>query len=232
MNANPAPPVTGAGTYPRRLTPNRNANVASGTVSPGRPPGAFEPKGERDVKVLCRQCGSKFECATGAFNRAAKHGAPLFCSRRCAGLSRRKCKTAEQKRAEKAVYDKHRRSELADVIRAKKAEYHRRTYDPIVAAVKRKSRMPSHVEYCRRPEYREWKRGYDQKYRAALEYGEFADCFILMIDIRAEALAQMTDYEIRMSNGTLGKNQKRRRDYERLNSNKPEIGALGSASIP
>lgn len=184
------------------------------------------------MRIVCCQCGSEFERATGAFNRAAKIGAPLFCTRGCAGLSRRTHKTGDQKRAEKSAYDKRRRSELADIIRAKKAEYHRRTYDPVVAAVKRKARMPAHAEYCRRPEYREWKRGYDRQRRATLEYGEFADCFLLMLDIRTEALVQMSDYEIRLSNGTLGKNQKRRRDYERLDSNKPEIGALGNASIP
>lgn len=184
------------------------------------------------MRIVCCQCGSEFERATGAFNRAAKIGAPLFCTRGCAGLSRRTHKTGDQKRAEKSAYDKRRRSELADAIRAAKAEYHRRTYDPVAEAVKRKARMPAHAEYCRRPEYRKWKRGYDRQRRATLEYGEFADCFLLTLEIRNEALAQMTDYEIRMSKGTFGKSQKRRRAYDRLDSNKPEIGALGNASSP
>ncbi len=33
-------------------------------------------------------------------------------------------------------------------LKAKKAERHKRTYDPVKAAVVRKKRMPRHVEYC------------------------------------------------------------------------------------
>lgn len=137
----------------------------------------------------CAHCGVMATTASGAFNRAQKAGAPLYCGRECAGLGRRKGKSLEQRKAEKSAYDAARRVELADRIKAEKREYHLRTYDPVKAAEVRKRRMPYHVEYCRTPEYREWKREYDRKYRASKEYGEFAECFLLVMDIRAECLS-------------------------------------------
>ncbi|MDC9825654.1 hypothetical protein PRN20_18120 [Devosia sp. ZB163] len=175
----------------------------------------------------CAHCTATATTSNGNYNRAAKIGAPLYCGKECAGLARRKWKSPAQRKEEKRVYDAARRAELADEIKAAKRAYHLRTYDPAKAAVERKKRMPRHVEYCRRPEYRAWKRDYDRNYRAAKEYGEFAECFLLVMDIRAECLSQMTDYEIRLEKGTLSKTQKRRREYERANRKEPEVGPLG-----
>jgi hypothetical protein len=179
----------------------------------------------------CAHCGTPFTTTTSAFNRAARDGRPLYCNRTCSGLARRKHKSAEQRKAEKSAYDAARRVELADQIKAAKREHHKRTYDPAKAAVARKRRMPSHVEYCRRPEYREWKREYDRTYRAQKEYGAFADCFLFVMDIRAECLSQMTDYEIRYAKGGVAKTQQRRRDYERANREEPQIGPVGNLEL-
>ena len=176
----------------------------------------------------CPQCRCYGDKPAGHLNRSAKRGAPVYCSRECFGLAHRGPeKTPEQRKAEKKAYDARRRVAIADRLKAEKHAYHLRTYDPVKAAAVRKERMPYHVEYCRRPEYVEWKRGYDRQYRAR-EYGEFADCYLLVMDIRNECLSQQSDYEIRMSKGTFGKWQQRRRDYDRLDRKEPEIGPLGN----
>lgn len=184
------------------------------------------------VKFTCPQCRCFGEQPAGAVNRAAKRGAPVYCGRECAGLARRGPeKSTEQRKAEKSAYDARRRIVLADRIKAEKHAYYLRTYDPIKAAVERKKRMPKHVEYCRRPEYVAWKSEYDRKYRAEKEFGEFAECFLLIQDIRSECLAQQTDYEIRLSKGGIAKSQQRRRDYARLVRKDPEIGPLGNLEL-
>ena len=195
----------------------------------GNSPGCAEsPAGEF---YTCPQCGCAFKADASRANRAARIGSPLHCGKVCAGVARRKGKTTDQKRAEKAAYDAAYRAKNAEMLRVKKARYHEETYDPQQAAIARKRRMPWHVEYCRRPEYREKKQVYDQKHRAEKTYGDFAECFLLVMKIRGECLEQSTDYDIRQSGGTLNKKLKRRMDYDRTHSNKLEIGSLGNASI-
>lgn len=184
------------------------------------------------MQIKCAHCGKVAEKAVGAVNRARKVGLALYCNRTCAGLARRQPpKSVEQRKAEKSAYDANRRLVLADRSKAEKAAYHKRTYDPAKQRAYNQSRMPHHIEYCRRPEYREWKREYDRKYRASKEYGEFAECFLLVMDIRAECLSQMTDYEIRFAKGGVAKTQQRRRAYDRLNREEPENGALGDFEL-
>jgi hypothetical protein len=61
------------------------------------------------MEITCHHCGLKAEKPSGAINRSLNAGLKLFCSRVCFGLSRRKGKTAEQKKAEKAAYDQEYR---------------------------------------------------------------------------------------------------------------------------
>jgi hypothetical protein len=148
-------------------------------------------------------------------NRAEKKGANLFCDRACAGLFRRVQRPPEEKKALKAAYDARRREDLRDRLRAEKAAYHKRTYDPAKARNLRKATMPRHVEYCRRPAYRKWKADYDRKHRATKQFGPFAEAAILLGDLESEILSRATRYEIDLANGTLNKKLQRRRDYER-----------------
>lgn len=168
-----------------------------------------------NTTITCGHCGKLADKPTGAVNRAVASGLRIFCDRVCAGLGRQKHKTVEQKKAEKKVYDAAYRMTIADKLKVRKAEYHKRTYDPVKAAELRKKRMPRHVEYCRNPNYRAWKKTYDRQYRANKHFGEFAECFLLVMDIRGECLSRMTDYDIRQEKGTTSKSQKRKRDYER-----------------
>lgn len=176
----------------------------------------------------CSRCGNETNRPTGHVNRARARGDNLYCSRACSGFARRTGKTVEERKAEKSAYDREYRKRDPEELKARKAAYHKATYDPAKAAVERKAKSAQHAEYCRRPEYRQWKKAYDRQYRANKEYGEFADCFLLVMDIREECLSRMTDYEIRLEKGTLNKSTKRRRDYERSICNSPEIGTLGN----
>src|SRR5262245_23738158 len=124
------------------------------------------------MQVICPYCKRTVEKSTSAVNRSRKIGAPVYCGRTCAGFARRQWKSDAQKRLEKSEYDAEYRNKNAAKLRADKAARHKRTYDPASAAIERKKRMPMHVEYCRRPEYRAYKQQYDREYRAK-EYGEF-----------------------------------------------------------
>lgn len=128
--------------------------------------------------------------------------------------------TDEQKKEMKRLYDIEYRKKNAELLKQKKHAYFTKTYDPVEAAAKRKVRMPKHVEYCRRPEYVQWKQKYDEQYRAKKLYGEFWQAFLIVIEINKQVLQRASKYEISYSNGTLNKSQNRSRDYERLISNK------------
>ena len=161
----------------------------------------------------CPQCKREFEASSSRYGRAQKIQAPLYCGTECAGLARRlkEPPSDAERKAAKRVYDARRRIEKADEIKAKKREYFKRTYDPVKAAKDRKQKMPQHVEYCRRPEYKAWKREYDKRHRARKEFGEFSEAALLLQDIQLVIEQQATRYEIYRTNGTLNKAQTRRR---------------------
>lgn len=183
------------------------------------------------IQIECAYCGNLVFKQAGGINRSRRIGAPVFCDRLCFGLARRSNKTGEQRRAEKAAYDARRRASLAEEIKAAKRAYHKRTYDPAKAAIVRKGRMTYHVEYCRRSEYRAYKKTYDRQYRAKKYYGDFAECFLLVMDIRDECLRQQSDYEIRMAKGTFGKSQQRKRAHERSLRKEPKVGPVGNLEL-
>ncbi len=167
------------------------------------------------MTMICPQCSTQFEVRAGHANRAAKTGAPLYCGRVCAGLARRRAvplSEAERKEV-KRVYDAKRRAEKHDEICAKKLAHYYANHERFKAehAVYRARHMSRHVEYCRRLEYREWKKEYDRRYKAGLNFGEFAEAFMLLQDIENEVAARATRYEIYSANGTLNKAQTRRR---------------------
>lgn len=162
------------------------------------------------VKITCAHCGKTARKEAGAVSRSRRIGMRLFCNRKCAGIARRKGKTKAQIVEAKRVYDARRRIELADRLKAEKAAYHKRTYDPAKAAAVRAKRMPRHVEYCRRPEYRAKKQDYD-KQRRLKAVGEFAECVEILDQLNTEILSRMSKYEIRMANGYYDKQNEKRK---------------------
>lgn len=164
------------------------------------------------MRITCRYCGKKVDKPNGAVRRARKLGAPMFCNKKHAGLGRRKHKPKSQRKAEKAAYDRgYRKKNLARITAGKK-QYHKRTYDPVKAAKERKKRMPRHVEYCRQPKYRAYKQRYDRQYRAAKDYGPFADVAILTTELTRETKRRMTKSDIKQENQTNCKRYRRRHE--------------------
>lgn len=97
---------------------------------------------------------------------------------------------AERKR-KKADYDREYRSKNRELLKRKKASAYAK-WGPLHREEERKARqkrMPKHVEYCRRPEYRRKKAVYDRQ-REAAKYGEFAECSeilkVLMREIKRQ----------------------------------------------
>lgn len=162
------------------------------------------------MRYHCAHCGKVCDKPAGHVNRARERGLRLFCNRRCSSLGRRQHKTKAQKKEEKRLYDQEYRAKNLARIKSRKREYFQRTYDPVAAAEYRKRRMPKHVEYCRRPEYRVKKAAYDRKRRDA-EYGEFAEVARLTIELNQEIKGRMTNAEIKWENGISNKTQSRKR---------------------
>ena len=169
--------------------------------------------------IDCACCGLPFDCANGRINRAIKLGHPLYCGKVCAGKKRRVDISDAEKKEAKRLYDVEYRRKNAELLKQKKAEYFKATYDPQKAAIHRKQHMQRHVEYCRKPEYKEYKRRYDAEHRAKKEYGEFWQCFLIVASIDKEVSERASPLEINSQNGTLNKRQTRKREYERLNRN-------------
>ncbi len=173
--------------------------------------------------MICAQCSLDFACSTGRANQAAKREAPLYCGRECAGLARRRAvplTDAERKEA-KRVYDAQRRIDKAAEIKAYKAAHFKATYDPAKAAIERAKKMPRHVEYCRRPEYKVKKAAYDQRRKYA-EYGPFADAVMLLEQVEQEIRTRASRYEIYIANGrfTRSAQQRRRELWQTIKSNR------------
>lgn len=128
--------------------------------------------------------------------------------------------TDAEKKEIKRLYDIEYRKKNLELIKQKKHKWFKQSYDPIKAAAERKIKMPKHVEYCRRPEYVQWKQKYDEQYRAKKLYGEFWQAFLIVVAINEEVLKRASRYEIGYANGTVNKSQNRSREYERLIGNK------------
>lgn len=140
------------------------------------------------IKLICGICGKEYEKSAGHYNRAMKLGAPVYCGKICAGLGRRNNKTIEQKKAEKSQYDKEYRAKNVAVIDKKKKDYYEANKPAILEKMKdyRKKIMPRHVEYCRQPKYREYKKHYDKQYRAKKMFGELWESAIILTDLERE----------------------------------------------
>lgn len=177
------------------------------------------------MKFNCAYCGNESEKPAGHYNRSVSIGAPVYCGRTCAGLGRRNNKTIEQKKADKAEYDKKFRKEYTEEIKQKKAEAFKKWYyeggGQEIERERRKLKMPKHVEYCRQPKYKEYKKQYDEKYHAKKQYGEFAEAAIALFKLEDELERKNPEMlAIKFQNNTLNKSQKRKRKWQSNQHNK------------
>jgi len=168
------------------------------------------------IKVVCSNCGNECDKSIGHYNRAVKLGAKLFCSQKCFGLNKRT--SIEEKKTVKAAYDKKHRKDFSSEIKAQKAAAFKVDYasNPEKYKQQRQKRYPKHLEYLRRPEYKQWKQYYDEKYRAAKLYGEFSEAAIILKKLEDELESKI----IKQANGiTFNKSsQKRKRKWQQLTS--------------
>lgn len=164
--------------------------------------------------VFCPTCHFGVFIENGTIKRASQSGSPIYCGRECAGLARRKAPIAPAARkALKSAYDTKYRERNRERIKARKAARYQATCDREAERAYRQQFMSRHVEYCRRPEYRAWKRDYDRAYRAKYDFGEFWESALLLSDIDAEIGSRITRTEIYAQNGTQNKSLQRKRDY-------------------
>lgn len=172
------------------------------------------------MTLICPVCGATFERCSSHVNRSLKRGDNLYCGQACAGLARRK--SVEHKKETKRLYDANRRQTHKDILKVQKAAWFKRTYNPEKQRAYNQAHMQHHVAYCRRPEYKEYKREYDARRRAELQYGEFGEAFMLLLKLEREVAEREEKHVIAAINGTLNKKQTRRRDYERANGGKSQ----------
>lgn len=156
----------------------------------------------------CSHCGKQIEKTDGHYNRAKKLGRKLFCNKICFGVSQRT--SLEDKKKVKSDYDKSLRQ--TQEYKDKKAERFKIDYakNPDRYKQKRIRRYKKHLEYLRTPEYKEYKKEYDKKYRAALFYGEFSEAAILLNDLENILDSKVIKYEQDLINKT----QKRKRQWK------------------
>ena len=168
---------------------------------------------ESPVLLACPVCQQPFyrRAAEVRYRLGKGKCRRVFCSRACSQESRKTdFRTPEQKKVDKATYDAQYASKNKDRIKARNAAYFKRTYDPAKASIERKAKMPRHVEYCRRPEYRAYKRIYDARRRSSA-YGEFSEVYTTLMDLNKAITCRSKKKEIYETNNTLNKSQRRKR---------------------
>jgi hypothetical protein len=159
------------------------------------------------MKVVCDHCGAEIEKSTGHVNRARGLGLKLFCNRTCFGLFHRTSK--EEKKRLKVAYDKQRRAELKDVLKAKQKAYNESPAGRAMQKRHREKRKEFHKEYIKSEKYRKWKQKYDLKYHAKANYGEYWEAAIILNDIETDLLP--VRLEVKTQKGLLNKSQQRKR---------------------
>jgi len=166
------------------------------------------------VEFECSICNKKSTKTIGHFNRAKKLGLNIFCSRKCFGISRRENKTIDQKKQEKAQYDKDYRNKNKAKLKKQKAEYFQKDYaaNPEKYKQERERRKEYNHNFKQTKEYKKYKKEYDKNYNAKKKYGEFWESSILLNEIRKECPAR----EAKPILGLINKSQNRKRNYEKI----------------
>lgn len=161
------------------------------------------------VQIKCNHCGKKTKKSVGHFNRAKKLGARLFCNQTCFGKFWRHNKTIKQKKEEKAAYDLVYRQKNEVRLKKTRRDWQMKDYaaNPEKYRKVRERKMKAHVEYCRQPEYKKKKKSYDERYRAHMLYGEFAEASLILKKIENIVDRQMARFDKNCYN----KKQKRER---------------------
>lgn len=161
------------------------------------------------IDLICPVCDSPFSMVLAKYNYNMKHGClNAYCNRNCAGIGRRLNKSTEQKAKDKRLYDTEYRKNNFEKVRLRGVKYNESIAGRATQKRSRDKRKQQHLEYCQTPEYKAWKKKYDQKHQAKKVYGEFWESAIYL-----NALDEQVDkYEANMINDTYNKSQKRKRN--------------------
>lgn len=127
-------------------------------------------------------------------------------------------KTLEQRRQEKREYDKIYRAKNKEMLKAKKADYFKKTYDPLKASLTRKTAeyREKHRKYCQNEKYKTgYKKDYDRKYRAKRKYSEGDEAFLILLELEKEIRKRASAYEIRLKNGHYKRASQAQRDRKK-----------------
>lgn len=124
---------------------------------------------------VCPHCNESFTMEASQYNHRLKNkpkkGPPkIYCSKTCSGLARRTSKA--EKIEAKRLYDIEYREKNKESLKKKNQEYNSSPAGRAMQKRARDKKKDYHLEYCRTPEYRAWKREYDQKRVFIKMYGE------------------------------------------------------------
>lgn len=155
----------------------------------------------RQFIVPCAFCGADTQKSASEVNRAKRVDARLFCDKSCAGQARRSRKTREERRAEKARYDKQRREELRGSLLKEKREAYRAMVRNRSDELRRKQKEQRarqkasgyRNQYIRSERYKKYKHEYDTSKRSRKRYGEFAECHRLLLELEKEIRRRCPD---------------------------------------
>lgn len=98
-----------------------------------------------------------------------------------------------EKKQKKKLYDARRRIEKSELIKAQKAKFCKTPAGRAMQKRNREKTKDYHLEYCRSPEYKNWKRSYDRVHRAKFYHGQFWECMLLIDEIEKEVIKRVPD---------------------------------------
>lgn len=168
--------------------------------------------------MVCAYCKKDFKKRTAELKYFEKIGAckNYYCSRKCAGADR--IVPADAKKSAKAEYDRTYRAENFEKRKALNQAFNKTPAGRAMQKKAREKRKEYQKAYVSTPRYKAWKAAYDRRYLATTQYGEFADAYLLLLDVVATTKKMETKYEIDLKNKRLGKATKRKRSWRKAHS--------------
>lgn len=141
------------------------------------------------MKLTCCYCKNEFIVPPnnrGQRRNSINRGLPVYCNKNCAGLGRRTDETPEEKKEIKMWYDLFIRASMEEdeywLDYLQRALYFHMDYAANAGKYKkrRQDKQEAHNEYCRQPEYKEYKKVYDEQYIAKKNYGSWWEVAIAL----------------------------------------------------
>jgi hypothetical protein len=125
---------------------------------------------------------------------------------------------------EKRLYDIEYRRKNKERIKERQKKYNESPAGRATQKRQREKRKKYHADYIKSDRYRKWKKEYDKNYRSRKEYGEFWECFIILIQI----YKLIPNREVKQQLSLNNKSIKRKRNYEKLKCKEFKGYSLGN----